>query len=90
MDDLTRPTIKMRDEDFIVWGFVEVAARHGIAAIECRSIKQLMDEHGQILLALEDRVDIALGNPSASVRSHAKKFIDTLKKSGATVTITNH
>jgi hypothetical protein len=52
-DDLMRPKIKMRDEDFIVWGFIEVAQRHGMAAVECQSVKHLIDEHGQILLPLK-------------------------------------
>lgn len=82
-DDLGRPSIKLREEDFIVWGFIEVAQRHGIAAIECRSVKQLMDEHGQILLALDDRADLATGEGTKSLR----RMVQDLKDKGVTLTV---
>ena len=53
-DDLGRPKIKMRDEDFIAWGFWEVIQRHGPAAMEHRALKALADKHGQLLLTLGD------------------------------------
>jgi hypothetical protein len=52
-DDLGRPIITMRDEDFIVWGFLQVVERHGAAALEARSVKALIDQHGQLLLGME-------------------------------------
>ncbi len=53
-DDLGRPKIKMREEDFIAWGFWEVIKRHGAAAMEHRALKRLEDKHGQLLLELPD------------------------------------
>ena len=53
-DDLGRPKIKMREEDFIAWGFWEVIKRHGAAAMEHRALKRLEDQHGQLLLELPD------------------------------------
>ena len=50
IDDLKRPVVKMRDEDFIVWGFLDVVRRHGAAALEAQSVKRLIDKHGQLLL----------------------------------------
>ena len=51
-DDL--PKIKMREEDFIAWGFWEVIKRHGAAAMEHRALKRLEDQHGQLFLELPD------------------------------------
>ena len=42
----------MREEDFIVWGFLEVVRRHGAAALEAKSVKNLIDQHGQLLLSV--------------------------------------
>lgn len=53
-DDLHRPKIKMREEDFIAWGFWEVIQRHGPAAMEHRALKTLADKHGQLLLHLAE------------------------------------
>lgn len=53
VDDNNRPLVKMRDEDFIVWGFLEVVQRHGTAAMEHRSLKSLIDHHGNLLLGLD-------------------------------------
>lgn len=52
LDDLDRPKIRMKNEDFIVWGFLEVVSRHGQAALEARSVKNLIDQHGQLLLGV--------------------------------------
>lgn len=54
VDDLQRPKVKMRDEDFIAWGFWEVIQRHGVAAMEHRALKALADQHGQLLLDLPE------------------------------------
>lgn len=52
-DDNNRPLVKMREEDFIVWGFLEVVQRHGVHAMEHRSLKALIDHHGNLLLGLD-------------------------------------
>jgi hypothetical protein len=51
-DDLGRPLIKMRKEDFIAWGFWDIIKRHGVAAMEHKALKVLADKHGQLLLNL--------------------------------------
>lgn len=53
IDDLGRPKLKLREEDFIVWGFLEVVRRHGKAALEHKSVKNLIDQHGNLLLDLK-------------------------------------
>ena len=54
VDDLLRPKVKMRKEDFVAWGFWEVIQRHGPAAMEHRALKALADKHGQLLLDLPE------------------------------------
>lgn len=49
-DDLGRPKLKLREEDFIAWGFWEVIRRHGPAAMEHRSLERLKDKHVQLML----------------------------------------
>ncbi len=53
-DDLRRPILKIRDEDFAVWGFISVVERHGKAAMEYQGLKHLLDEHGKQLLLLPE------------------------------------
>src|ERR1700679_2515782 len=50
LDDLERPKLKIRDEDFICWGFLEVVQRWGRDAIEARSVQNLIATHGTVLL----------------------------------------
>ena len=53
VDDLGRPKVKMRPEDFIAWGFWEIIQRHGTAAMEHRALTILAEKHGQLLLGLD-------------------------------------
>ena len=53
VDDLGRPKLKMRPEDFIAWGFWEIIQRHGKAAMEHRALTILAEKHGQLLLGLD-------------------------------------
>jgi len=52
LDDLGRPKVKLRKEDFIVWGFLGVVQRHGAMALEAQSVRHLIDQHGQLLLGI--------------------------------------
>lgn len=44
VDDLGRPKIRMRDHDYDVGWFVEVAARHGAHSIEVKQAREIKDE----------------------------------------------
>lgn len=82
VDDLSRPVVKMRDEDFIVWGFLEVVRRHGSCALEAQSVRHLIEEHGQLLLE-----GITPPLPSEGVAAPVKRFKKEMGESGMTVTI---
>lgn len=47
-DALDRPMIKMRKEDFAVWGFHEVIARHGKSASEAQHVEQLIETYRKL------------------------------------------
>lgn len=46
-DDLNRPLLKMRKHDHQFGWFVDVAVRHGRAAMEVRQAKRMFDDYGQ-------------------------------------------
>ena len=78
LDDLERPKLKLRQEDFIVWGFLEVVQRWGRDAIEARSVQNLIATHGSLLLGQ--------GDTNAEVRGSLHKLAKTLKDANATIT----
>jgi Putative phage metallopeptidase len=49
-DDLGYPKLKMRKEDFVAWGFWGVIQRHGRAAMECKALDKLKEQHLQLML----------------------------------------
>jgi hypothetical protein len=50
VDDLGRPKLQQRPWDFELYGFHEVAVRHGSHSVEVHNFRVLFDEHGQTYL----------------------------------------
>jgi hypothetical protein len=84
IDDVGRPKLKLREEDFIVWGFLEVVQRHGAMALEAQSVKALIDQHGQLLLSIGDAGEAADGG---RMERAVRQFRKTAKDIGGSVTI---
>lgn len=84
-DDLGRPKIKLRKEDFIAWGFWSVIKKHGHAALEHKALKRLSDQHGQLLLDMgiplgRDESTITIQTPGTRpVTVTATKFAEIAK-----------
>ena len=87
-DDLRRPKIKMREEDFIVWGFLEVVQRHGANALEVRSVRKLIEKHGQLLLGMAgDESEEGISVQHQKLNDALKKAVKTVKIPGATLSV---
>ena len=50
LDDLGRPKLQQRPFDFELYGFHDVAERHGAHSVEVHNFRVLFDEHGQTYL----------------------------------------
>lgn len=85
-DDLGRPKLQVRQWDFELYGFNDVAARHGEHSIEVHNFKVLFDEHGQTYLphfAPDERPTNYLAVTAKPTRTRAKA-ITKGESSGAT------
>lgn len=65
-DDLGRPKLKIRQHDFQVGWFHEVAERHGSSSIEVQQAQQFADEHGQLYLFVPPLPPTKAKRPPAS------------------------
>jgi hypothetical protein len=74
-DDLGRPKLQQRPFDFELYGFHDVAARHGAHSVEVHNFRVLFDEHGQTYLphfAPDDRPINYLAIAPKPTRTRAK------------------
>jgi hypothetical protein len=76
-DDLGRPKLQQRPWDFEVYGFHDVAERHGAHSVEVHNFRVLFDEHGQTYLphfAPDDRPVDYLAIAPKRTRTRAKEL----------------
>lgn len=66
MDDIGRPRLKLRPDDFLITGFVEVVERHGEYAGEAQSVKKVHEAIVRALAFAAARVATGLEVASAT------------------------
>lgn len=72
-DDIGRPRLKLRPDDYAINGFFEVAERHGNFAMEAVTLRRI-----------HERMLVALGT---AAKSSATDLISALKEAGAALTV---
>jgi hypothetical protein len=76
-DDLGRPKLQQRPWDFEIYGFHDVAERHGASSVEVHNFRVLFDEYGQTYLphlAPDDRPVNYLAIAPKRTRTRAKEL----------------
>lgn len=71
LDDAGRPKLRKRRYDYEVFGFAEVAERHGRASLEVQEARRLFNDFGQGMLFASDDEDGVGENVVAIVRPRA-------------------
>jgi len=78
LDDAGRPKLRKRRYDYEVFGFAEVAERHGRASLEVQEARRLFNDFGQGMLFASDGEDgdgenvVAIVRPRAAPLKRAK------------------
>lgn len=82
VDDAGRPKLKLREHDFEVGWFAHIASRYGSDSVERAQARQVVEENGQAFWPDLCRDIVPIGGAM-------KKFVDGIKKSATTVTISS-
>jgi hypothetical protein len=90
-DDHQRPLLKMRKHDVQVGWFAEIARRHKEHSHEVRQATEIFEESGQLYFGFAQSggtaAELQFYKPAESGRNPVTAFVNTVRNSGASVTI---